>query len=60
MCLQARGKCSAVLDDSRKVKEDQSILLTSHKAREERVKELEERVKELEERNVKVHELRED
>ena len=62
-CLQIRGKWNAVLDDNRKLKEDQSVLLTSLKTRIERVKELggkvkelEERVKELEEKNVKVQE----
>ena len=60
MYLQVRGKFSAVLDDNRKLKEDQTVLLTSLKTREERVKELEERVKELEERNGKVQKHREE
>ena len=67
MSLQVREKCNTVLDDNRKLKEDQSVFLTSLKTREERVKELEERVKELEERvreleekNVKMQEHREE
>ena len=60
MCLQVREKCNALLDDNRKLKEDQSDFLKSLKSREERVKELEERVKELEEKNVKVQEHREE
>ena len=60
MCLQVHGKYNAVLDVNRKLKEDQSIFLTSLKTREERVKELEKRVKELEEKNVKVQEYKEE
>ena len=60
VCLQVRGKFNAVLDDNRKLKEDQSVLLVSLKVREERVKELEDRVKELEEKNVKVQERTEE
>ena len=60
MCLQIRGKFNALLDDNRKLKEDQSVFLASLKIREERVKELEDRVKELEEKNVKVQECREE
>ena len=59
MCLQFRRKCSAVLDDNRKLKEDQSVSLTGLITREKRVKELEKKVKELEEKNVKVQEHRE-
>ena len=50
MCLQVNRKYNAVLDEIRRLKEYQSVLLTSLKGREERVKELEEKVKELEER----------
>ena len=60
MCLQVREKYNAVLDANRKLKEDQSVLLTSLKTMEEKVKELEERIKELEEKNDKVQEHREE
>ena len=44
-----------MLDENRKLKEDQSILLTSLKTREERVKQLEEKEVEVqEEKNVEV------
>ena len=55
MWLQVRRRYNAVLDENRKLKEDQSLLLTSLKTREERVKELEEKdVKVLEEKVVEV------
>ena len=42
ICLQVHRTYNAVLEENRKLKEDQSVLLTSLKTREERVKELEE------------------
>ena len=53
MCLQVNRKYYAVLDENRKLKEDQNTLLTSLKGREQRVKELEEKI-------VKVQENREE
>ena len=53
--LQVRRRYNAVLDENRKLKEDQSVLLTSLKTREERVKQLEEKEVEVqEEKGVKV------
>ena len=43
MCLQINRKYNAVLEENRKLREDQSVLLTSLKGREERVRELEEK-----------------
>ena len=60
MCLQVCEKYNAVLDVNRKLKEDQSVFLTSLKTREEKFKEMEERIKELEEKNVKKQEHREE
>ena len=55
MWLQVRRRCNAVLDENRKLKEEQRVLLTSLKAREERVKQLEEKEVEVqEEKDVKV------
>ena len=42
MYLQIDRKYNTVLEENRKLKEDQSVLLTNLKTREERVKELEE------------------
>ena len=61
MWLQVHRRYNAVLDDNRKLKEDQSLLLTSLKTREERIKQLEEKdVKVLEEKDVKVLEDKDD
>ena len=49
MCLQVHRKYNAVLDENRKLKESQSVLLTN-------LKTMEERVKEPEEKHVKVQE----
>ena len=49
MCLQVNDKINAVLDENRKLKEDQNTLLTSLKGREQRVKELEEKDVEVQE-----------
>ena len=43
MCLQVNRKYNAVLDENRKLKEGQNVLLTNLKTMEERVKELEEK-----------------
>ena len=53
MCLQVRRRYNAVLDENRKLKEDQSALLTSLEGRNQRVKE-------LEETNIKVQKDREE
>ena len=69
MWLQFCRRYNAVLDENRKLKEDQSVLLTSLKTREERVKELEEKdvevqegkgVKVLEDKNDKALEKKDD
>ena len=49
MWLQVRRRYNAVLDENRKLKEDQSVLLTSLKTRDERVKELKEKDVEVQE-----------
>ena len=49
MWLQVRRRYGAVLDENRKLKEDQRVLLTGLKTREERVKELEEKDVEVQE-----------
>ena len=43
MWLQVRRRYNAVLDENRKLKKDESNLLTSLKTKEERVKQLEEK-----------------
>ena len=43
MCLQVHRKYNAVLDENRKLKEGQSVLLTNLKTMEKRVKVLEEK-----------------
>ena len=61
MWLQVRRRYGAVLDENRKLKEIQSVLLTSLKTREERVKQLEEKEVEVqEEKDVKVLEDKDD
>ena len=59
--LQVRRRYNAVLDENRKLKEDQRVLPTSLKTREERVKQLEEKEVEVqEEKDVKVLEDKDD
>ena len=61
MWLQVHRRYSAVLDENRRLKDDQKFLLTSLKTREERVKELEEKdVKVLEDKDDKALEQKDD
>ena len=61
MWLQVHRRYNAVLDENRKLKEDQSLLLTSLKTREERIKQLEEKdVKVLEDKDDKALEQQDD
>ena len=53
MCLQVCRKYNAVLVENEKLKEDQNVLLTSLKRKDQRVKE-------LEKANVKMQEDREE
>ena len=56
--LQVRRRYNAVLDENRKLKEDQRVLLTSLKSKEETVKQLQE--KEVEVQEEKDNEVLED
>ena len=49
MCLQVHRNYNAVLDENRKLKEGQSVLLTNLKTMEERIKELEEKLVKVQE-----------
>ena len=61
MWLQIHRRYNAVFDENKKLKEDQTVLLTSLNTREERVKELEKKVAEVqEEKGVKVLEDKDD